>query len=1455
MRIHSSFASFDIKKTVRIATLGGEPQMLSSNFSMPTMSRNRCVRIATSIFFLVLGTTTLADVKPSDPEIGDTPVSSITNEAAGYAVDLGPRLARFRVVDLQVDGDGGKLPIIVSRTQDMMRFIPGHRVPLELANWGLEVPKITSWRGTLRSDGVTIPLHASNNTWSSGYCHNPVYVQGTGHAATDLFWWVGLKLEIPQNGSRELVFAPQDSAGGQVVYPPINVITGVKGNAEYITVDNWRAECIDLPQGARSGFKVSAPDGTKYTFDVFASPKSKITDIMNWDDTLAAHVYASRVEDTFGNYIEYSYESDNNGGMYVSEIKGSDGRWVKFYYDVVDHTNHPFWRPKNTVKRLSRVEHVSDNGSQVLAYLEYHYYISANSEFADHGTLAAVRTPEGRFWDYSYQDHEKASSNHDPRYPPPPGYWGTKCDYGVGFTFWYCGPTFSTLPAKLTRLTTPSGASYHFDYGESSSANAWASVRGGDFNYYWPLNRLGTDMDGDGTIDWTSFDVSFSPDVELLYIDVTYPYARRDKYTFIRSTYAEGSQITKAYLKTLLGGSLTKHEVFDEQSGTAKLLKKTEFNWQSQRIVGDHARTCWIGECDKADLWTSVLLSDVREINGSTFTNTYSNFTNFDQPQTVTTSNPNVSVTNNYTYKNDEVAWIIGLQESHEVVGEGLTQRTYGTKGELRFVSEYGNDTHYEYDGNGNVSKRKWPKDAGGPLIEIRYSDYKRGLPQTTTLPTGDTIMIVVNDDGTINSETNARAFTKTLTYDALRRPIQVSHPLSAVTTIDWWGANPWEKVETTGRREDVTRRDRFDRVAWLRSRDTTSSASNVYQMYEYDEGGRLQFESRAGSYLGYPYGTEYTYDALGRVLVERDTATGREVNYCYGAACNATRVGLPPIGNGYVVTDADGYETVIDFEVYGREELLSKTVTQVKKAPLKWVTTNIVRNNLGDITSASQGGYTRQYHYTPRKLLWKYIDPETGETAFDYDLAGNIISEVVGGSAPTTFSYDDLNRMVSAIGGIGNSDVATFAYDENDNPKTVSLGRISRNYEYDAEDNVISEVLTIPGLSMQTNYEYDIHGSVTAIEYPSGWRVTYSPDAFGRPKTVRGFLSDLLARTFASNIQYDPNDSLKSFTYGNSLVYEHVDDNRSLLSKLSVRNSQLNYISHISYIYDGRANILSYTDSVAPTNSRTFGYDGMSRLLSTIGSNLTETFTYDDMGNITARSRNGVGTIYGYDAKNRLVSMSGGRLFGYDQRGNITSDGSHNLAFDAFDNLKSLSGINTESYLYDGRKRRVVKQVGADQSISAHLPSGQLMHELKRPSGETIDYIYVRDQLVASITCKASDPDADFDVIPDCYEVRWGLNPNYAGDAQSDSDGDGLTNVQEYLSSTNPLDTDSDGDYMPDGFEVEYGLNPLLDDSGQDLDGDGISNLDEYVAGSNPNFNPAWMIPILQIVLDGSST
>jgi len=108
---------------------------------------------------------------------------------------------------------------------------------------------------------------------------------------------------------------------------------------------------------------------------------------------------------------------------------------------------------------------------------------------------------------------------------------------------------------------------------------------------------------------------------------------------------------------------------------------------------------------------------------------------------------------------------------------------------------------------------------------------------------------------------------------------------------------------------------------------------------------------------------------------------------------------------------------------------------------------------------------------------------------------------------------------------------------------------------------------------------------------------------------------------------------------------------------------------------------------------------------------------------------------------------------------------------------------------------------------------------------------------------------DSDGDLMDDKFEVDNGFDPTNPSDGSGDADRDGLTNAEEYSLGLNLFSSDSDNDLMDDKWEVENGLRPLFDDSMLDADGDGKTNLQEYLEETDPNFVERDPIPIIWLI------
>ena len=114
-------------------------------------------------------------------------------------------------------------------------------------------------------------------------------------------------------------------------------------------------------------------------------------------------------------------------------------------------------------------------------------------------------------------------------------------------------------------------------------------------------------------------------------------------------------------------------------------------------------------------------------------------------------------------------------------------------------------------------------------------------------------------------------------------------------------------------------------------------------------------------------------------------------------------------------------------------------------------------------------------------------------------------------------------------------------------------------------------------------------------------------------------------------------------------------------------------------------------------------------------------------------------------------------------------------------------------------------------------------------------DYDGLFNRLEIQLGSNPNNNDSDGDGFPDGYEYSSGLSI-LENDAGGDLDEDNLNNSYEYILGLLVNNSDTDDDGLPDGYEVLNNLNAnFAGDASSDKDGDGWTNLEEFMEDTDP--------------------
>lgn len=1052
-----------------------------------------------------------------------------------------------------------------------------------------------------------------------------------------------------------------------------------------------------------------------------------------------AWMLVTRIEDRFGNSLVFNYDSSGH----LTGINASDGRALSVTYE----TGTP---------RIHSVTLQPAAGGAARTWL-YTYN-------ADGSSLTQVTLPDNTRWQLGLTAFDQIDLNTSGSHsscvtlaaPNPATATGT-ISHPAGLV-----GTFVVKPVKRGRSYVPRDCR-SMQYGDPDSQGSFASVP----DAWYSVALVQRTLSGAGTPNRTwSYSYSPANDswydcgsncATTVYTTVVDPDLTATRSTFSnRYNYTESQLLRTDYYAGGAGTStLLRSEINHYAAPTTAPLPA-----RAGHLLQDNVNTAQIAQYSPLDQRQMVQGGDTYTWQAEAF-NSYVQVTRTKRSSSAAAPCVADQVTMSLCaleeqtdYLNELPHWVLGLptKVTNLTTGEVVDQNVYDlSRVTLKERWHFGQKLmSYTFDAQGNLASF-----TDGNSHTTTLGSYKRGIPQAIGYPDGRSQSLAVDDFGQIARITDQAGSATAYSYDAVGRLKQIAYPTGDEQA--WYpktfnydfvagaergiAANHWRRTIATGNARSVTYFDALLRPVLADSYSAADGSSHTSARTDYDWKGQKTFVSYpvpgSPSLASITTGSTSTYDALGRLtrtqqVSELGTLTSTTA-YLSGARMQ--------------VTDPKGNVTTTRYQVFDQPSY--DAVIQVQ-APAG-LTQTIERDLYGNPRAITQSGLYGTQSLNVRKTLiydgyhrlCRTTEPESGSEVMAYDAANNLLWSASGvtltdpqsttdcgqtqvaTAGRTTRTYDAMNRVTHLTPPAGTQST-TYSYDALGNLASAVSGISTWTATHNKRGMVTAESLQLTGQgTWWLHYNHDAYGSLSSLQYPDGETVSYAPDALGRATRVGSYVTGL---------SYFPDGEVASYTYGNGASYVAEKNARQLLSNFSYGHGTTLNLSE-DYSYDANGNITKVTDLAGGPRTKTFGYDALNRLTSATASSLwgTETYAYDPLNNIRKRVGNGQTVSYNYDALNHLVSLSGATSasFGYDNRGNIINKNGAALAFDQKNQLTGITGYG--NYSYDAAGRRVMK------AASGHAPvyyfynqGGQLLYQ--RDSGSTLstNFIYLGRKLVA---------------------------------------------------------------------------------------------------------------------------
>jgi RHS repeat-associated protein len=1311
----------------------------------------KCIFLLSFFYFCVISHTANAyEIKFSGSN--ERQLHGQLNTDHGEKIDVVRGELSYETIDAIIPGNKG-MDIVISRTYGTSERVWGFDGSYgDMVNWHFEIPRIIiptmPWGFTQGWQPTQFDSRFSSSTSRrTGICNDPYPGEGQAYQNDSNFpdgiaerFWRGMQLKIP---------------GQPVQYLLLNTDTSGRypDDAKWVTTSDWVASCST----DGNAFIVKSPQGITYTMDILMA-NYNFNGVVHGYGSGKNTLFTSQVADLHGSVISYSYE---NSSKKLVEVRKHNGRLV---------TN--FLLP-NDYNRLTQISRNDPGGAQTVEFdfskEEYYGWDSIDGITVNGRTwtydyaldshtgeieryLEKVTRPDGRFWEYKYEG-EMSYRSENPNLVSR--YWG---------------------PNRLTQVKLPSGGTIDYDY------KVFDKLPNDPYNENMKLHTK-TVNDGTTDIDHWVFDYKnntgntikvtidrgMDSEIQVYKNDKSYQHGRMLSRTVNRTNSGESKLTEYSYAELAEIGSFTFE---DYPKNLAKSLT-SKVKLTQQKVTQDSSN--YITDILTHDLYGRP--TKIKESHGSKYKYTkikyHDEFENWlmglSAKVEVSDTDANYSTVSEIIYHDEITATGV-----YKGLGLPYEQKSYG-----RWVKRF-----TEYSSEGNLQKVEYnvPRTVGAGNRFIKYTNYKRGIPQTTTTPsligTGSVNQTqVVDNNGWITSVTDLNNVTTTYSYDDLGRGQSIDLANDTTKNINWedtfvtWGENTSGKPTRTSQRcvlntegsaclgaVKFSQVETYDGLLRLIKLSETDGATTRYKNFKYNRYNQKNFDSHWSDSDSELKGVTRVFDGLKRLESVLTSGLGT-VEYDYLS------------GNRIKVTDAEDNITTTTYLAYG-----TPTYDQaIKVESPENVTTTIGIGVLGLTNTITQSGFqkdsvkiasqteTRLYDTYKHLCLIKRND--VGNTLFNKNALGetNWMAEGVSNTACTTtkptttaitYTLDNTGNVKAINYPDSESADVSYLHDNNGNLKTLTAGAVVHSYNYNNQNLLEDESFTIGSeKTLGVDYSYTSMMHRNYIAYPDGTTVFNKPNAFGQPTEVKAYNNDTLVNEFASNVQHYLSGQLDSFTYGNGITHKTTLDAISLLPSDIQDLDGSSPIIDLAYTYDNNVNIKSITDTENPNYTLSnLTYDSLDRLTSTTGNSGigSSVINYDSLGNITYYSSKNSALDYTYNyGNNRLSSVSGTgsqsksySSFSYDKRGNITNNSHDELDFNHANQLYS-SGTN--SYLYDGFNRRVKHTDDNGTSYSLYGQDGTLLYretDVSNGVGNGINYIYLGKKLIAKVV--GNEPSAN---------------------------------------------------------------------------------------------------------------